>query len=49
MNLYALYRAYTRLPHREDVMSFDDWWEAIADAAEDADTTIKEYLKGEDK
>ena len=25
-------------------MSFDDWWEAIADAAEDADMTVQEYL-----
>lgn len=30
-------------------MSFEDWQEAIADAAEDADMTIEEYLKGEDK
>lgn len=40
------YRAYQRLPHRgEHVLSFDDWWEAIADAAEDADMTVREYLK----
>lgn len=45
MSLLDHYRAYQRLPHRgELILSFDDWWEAIADAAEDADMTIDEYL-----